>query len=601
MSPLLLLPLAALTASGGPDDIWWPRPPAPTSDLVYEIRARLDTGQRRVNGELWLRLKNTSRAALSELRFHLYLNAFASEDTQFMRKSRGLMRLSRADPRHPGWIKVRSVTRGGRRLRHRRLHDGTVMRVALDRPLPPGQQATVRLAFTSQLPRIFARTGFAGDFFMLAQWYPKLGFLRPDGSWHCPPLHFCSEFFGAFADFDVWLELPPEYRVGGTGRWLTTEQPLSGGAVWSFAARRVHDFALAAWPAFSELRARRAGVLVRLLSVPGRGQQQRIMGQVEAGLTRLQRWFAPYPYRLLTVVDVPTRALGAGAMEYPTLFTTWTPWWTPRGVHVADTIILHELTHQYFQGMVANNEVQDPWLDEGVASYVSGLLLDEIHGADGSLVDLGPLRLGYWQRERLRLAKKAPLPVARAATGFNSWGAYGRTVYARAALLLRTVQSLVGRPRMLAALRGYVRRFSFAHPRSRDLEQALVDAAPAGRQELVRDLLRSVLHGSSTLDLGLRCSPGRVEVIRRGRLTLPVVLTVELLGGRSRRLRWDGRGRQRAWPVAGLVHASLGPPERLGLDPTPLDDACQVRGQGPRRAGMRWALLGQALLQLLGP
>lgn len=572
-------------------------PRAPRS-VGYTIDARLAPAEKQIKGKLALSLRNTSVRALQEVRFHLYLNAFAHARTLFMKGSSGKMRFSRADPSEPGWIKVEQISRGSQRLVGEKLHDGTVLRVRLKEPVAPGGELRLKMTFTSRLPRVFARTGHAGDFFMAGQWYPKVGFLMRDGAWHCPPLHFCSEFFGPFASYSVTLRLPRQYKVGATGVRVQQEPACDGEKSLRFCAVDVHDFAFAAWPHFTSRTERVHGVKVRVLSVPGRKKTARILQRVGQGLSRLQRWFGPYPYAQLTVVDVPFSALGAAGMEYPTLFTTWTPWWAPGGIRFADLTILHELTHQYFQGMVASNEAQAPWLDEGITSYVTGLLMDDIFGPRRSLVDLAGVRLGNRHKDWYRnLGYKPLLPVAAPAARFDSWDQYSRIVYGRAALLLRTLESLIGKERMLKILGEYFRSFAFRHPTTNDLQRALSRGVPGG---VARELLDGVLHRGAPLEYAIECHHGRVVARPKGRLKVPLEINLRLADDSTRIHHWDGRDLLQL-KVQGLRSASLGPTDRLGLDSHPLDNACQVSPRGKLWAGLRWASVAQLLLQVLGP
>ena len=614
---LLVLPVSLAAGDDDPPGRGPARSPADTADtgVHYNMRARLWPEKRLIQGWLQVRLRNnpaTSPLAgkhlLKEVRFHLYLNGFSGPDTLFMREGRGRMRYSRFDPEQPGWIKVLSVYHAQTVLKHRLLEDGTVLAVDLEEPLGPGEDLSLMLEFESRLPRVFARTGFAGDFFMVGQWYPKLGFLRRDGTWHCPPYHPFEEYFAPFASYAVELTLPYAYRVAATGTSLEKRRAEDVLAVHRLRAVGVHDFAFAAWPTFSRSERFISGVRVSLSTVPGRGADERIFAATAQGLERLQRWFFPYPYEQLSVVDVPTRAMGAGGMEYPTLFTTWTPRWVPGWHHGVDILVLHELTHQYFQGMVASDEVEQPWLDEGVTTYVTGLLADQAYGADRSIMDLGPVRLGHHQLRRLSAMRdgKRPRPVGSAARSFPTASAYSRTVYSRAALMLATVEDLMGRPAMLKALGAYARRHAFGHPGTFDLIDALVAAAPEASREAVRLLVMGVVHGKDqVLDYGITCEAGAVRVRRAGDLRLPLELNLRLSGGRLEKRKLTGEAREETVEIpagATLAGATLGPARRLGLDPTPLDLSCEVdQGAGTRHAAWRWTSLLQLIMQMLGP
>jgi hypothetical protein len=604
IAPLAVsLPLVVLAGSQTsplmPSALRIPDPLSPR-DVGYHITARLIPEAKQIRGSVNVVISNTSGRPVDKVLFHLYLNAFAGPESLFMRQGKGQMRLSQADPSEPGWIKVTRVQQDKRPAAHRKLHDGTVLLVDLPRPVPPRERITLSLDFTSRLPRVFARTGHADDFFMVAQWYPKPGVLRPDGTWHCPPFSAFSEFFADFATYEVILRLPKDHLVGATGVQVHRETD-GEDQVLIFRAEDVHDFALTVWPHFTEDSFRIDDVKVRILSVPGRNQSSRIQRLVREALTRLQRWFRAYPYAQLTVVDVPSRALGASGMEYPTLFTTWTPWWSPAGLHFVDEVTVHELVHQYFQGMLASNEVEEPWLDEGMTTYVTWLIMDELFGEDRSFIDAGPLKLGIRHRGPLHLTRDGRvLPIARPARTFSSWKQLGLTVYTRAALLLKTVESMIGRQRMLDILGKYSRRFAFKHPTTADLERALVDGSPAAIRPAVSELLRGTLHRSQTVDYAVHCFEDRVVVERKGTLDLPLLVSILTSNGRLHHHRIAGKDRSHCIDHPGVRAASLGPAVRLGLDPTPLDNRCATRGDAVRPAAL-WTTIAQHLLQLVGP
>jgi hypothetical protein len=551
--------------------------------LHYRIQARLLPRSKSLRATLTLRWRNLSHRPQTRLLAHQYLNAFASPETLFMRSSAGRFRGEAADPAARGSIRVSAVQVDEHPARHRELNDRTVLEVLLPRPIPPGASTELALRFTATLPRVFARTGYAGEFFMVAQWYPKLGFLQRDGEWHCPPFHPNGEFFGRFARFDVTLTLPARYRVGATGRLVERQVHASNQTqTVRYVARGVHDFAFSAWPHFVEQRAKVGSVALRLLSQRNRThQQRRMLALLHSCLERLERWLGRYPYPSLTVIDVPTAARGAMGMEYPTLFTTWLPAWAPAPVRAFAELTAHELTHQYFHGIIATNEVDEPWLDEGLTTFVSGLLLDAIYGERRSFLDLPGAALGQWDKNLLhQLESQPPLPIAQRAADFPDWKRYAASVYGRAAVLLYTIDDLIGRERMLAALGAYVRQYAFSHPTTADLERQLVSHTPRDLRTIVATLLAATLQRADRLDYRVLCDARRLVVERRGTIALPLqvywrdargALHTQSVPSTSSRLVIGAKGLRAAW---------LGPRNRLGLESTPLDNHCVTESPG---------------------
>ena len=456
-----------------------------TPPVRYQIAANLDTNSKTVAGRIEITFRNTSNSPLHSLCVHLYLNAFSGPQTLFMRTSKGCHRGQCLTADGYGSIALTALHANGHSLTMVLGKDPTTARIDLPSPLDPGEHQTIEAQFTAKLPKLFARTGYSGDFFMLGQWYPKLGFLQGDGNWQCSAYHGFSEFFSPFSSYAVSLTVPSKYVIGSTG--VTVGQEATGtSTTYHLKAAMVHDFAVTAWPDFEVQEETLSGrtqnlspLHLRFLSVPKRMHAASYRQLIREGIAKLERWLGPYPYTQLTVVDVPIFARAAGGMEYPTLFTTWRPFWHPKFFHFFEELALHELVHQYFQGIVATNEVLEPWLDEGLTTYLSGKLLDDLYGETASLMSAGPIvHLGQKHR-LLQMHGRGhdPTPIATAAAAFPSWTSYVAAVYAGAMLLMRLSEQQIGWSAMRAALSAYVHQFRFRHPRSEDLQQVLLSHA----------------------------------------------------------------------------------------------------------------------------
>ena len=96
------------------------------------------------------------------------------------------------------------------------------------------------------------------------------------------------------------------------------------------------------------------------------------------GLEFYSRNYGAYPYETITLVDPPINALGAGGMEYPTLFTSIGLWFFPGGLRLPEMVTIHEFGHGYWYGIVASNEFEEAWLDEGINSYSEIKAMDHV-------------------------------------------------------------------------------------------------------------------------------------------------------------------------------------------------------------------------------
>ena len=207
------------------------------SDQVvqYRISVALDPAKHQLTGTQTLTWRNPSATdAVSELQFHLYLNAFKNTKSTFIKESGGQLRGDEMAKDGWGWIDITSIrTASGADLKPSlafiqpddgNKDDQTVMRATLPEAVPPGGSITLEMAFTSKLPQVFARTGYKDDFYLVGQWFPKLGVYEPagmrgrdTGGWNCHQFHATSEFYADFGSYDVDITVPGDYVLGATG------------------------------------------------------------------------------------------------------------------------------------------------------------------------------------------------------------------------------------------------------------------------------------------------------------------------------------------------------------------------------------------------
>jgi hypothetical protein len=604
------------------------------STADYTIRARLDPELHTVDAEETVRLTNRSSRPVTELVFHLYLNAFENDQTLWLRESGGQLRGSWLSDW--GYIDVTSMQIGGRSVLATARQDETLLHVPLPSVVPPGQTVDVELAFVARLPSAFARTGWAREFHMVAQWFPKLARLGPDGRFAARGFHASHEFDEDFGTYEVTVDVPGGFVVGATGERVTSERR-GGREVHVYRAQAVHDFAWTASPHFVETELRAGPVRVRSLAYPGHeAAVARQLQAVQEALARFGAWLGPYPYPNLTVVSPPEDGLGAGGMEYPTLITTGSRWPAPRGVRFPEEVAIHELGHQWFYGMLASNEPDEAWLDEGLNTYATGQVMETLYGRRGTTVSFLGARVSYGTLSRLaRALSPTREPIAQRSADFANLAAYGTHVYYGTDLLLRTLEGRVGKRRLHAALGLYAREWRFRHPTTPDLLAVLereLGAAP------VRELVRPVLAGAARVDFAVRelsvdavrepgglvrqggqrtrvdepaeVSPARhrtsVLVARDGDVVTPVTVAVDFEDGGRVRLRWDGATRHRRFELvtaSPAVSATVDPELRVPLDADLTNNARAARGHGGGSAHLWSRLLyaAQTLLQVVGP
>lgn len=598
--------------------------PAAARITDYVLDARLDADKHQVAGTVRITWRNTGATAVDRLPLHLYMNAFRADDTAWMLEARGSHRGARQGKDGLwGYIDLKAARLLGRgaaadfkqpegvrgpttELAWKEEADPSLATVTLPTPVGPGEAVVVELEFLTQLPEVFARTGYAGDFHMLGQWYPKLGVLGPDGRWQAQVFTLNAEFYADFGDYEVHLDVPEAVVVGATGILVAADPPADGRKQLHYRAEMVHDFAWAADPKFVELGAQWKDIRIRQLVRPDRAADApRHLEALITTLESMEARFGPYPWSTITVIHPPADASGAQGMEYPTFFTTSDiiriPLWV-RLFGVEERMsglftTIHEFGHQYFQGLLASDETAQPWLDEGLNTTSNMLVLADWHGEHAWIARVGRHGVGIDDFLRGSLDHEAALdPVDAPADTYRAvTGSYGDTVYRKTGALMLTLRRLVGPDRFDPAFKAYTLAWRFRHPSGDDLVSTLRQQigelvtlegkSPDGRPVRLNlaDYFQQALHTVHEVDfalhlvknqrragaagwhrdehggLVLREAPedrelpvrqlpdDQVEAIvvahRVGEFRVPVELEVEFSDGTRERQLWDGQDR----------------------------------------------------------
>jgi hypothetical protein len=470
--------------------------PLSTRIVSYDIDAHLDTGKKSLDATEVLTYKNLTGQPLSSIPFHLYLNAFRPQST-FTSETHftGGIRDSEKDDDYPseklGSIDIKKISADGYGDLTGSMHftapddgnmqDHTVAEIALPHPLAPGATITFRLTFHDQFPLSIARNGYKRDFIMGGQWYPKPGVFW-HGAWNCHQYHSTTEFFSEFGTFNVHLTVPRRYVVGASGVPTGNRANPDGTKTLGFYGEDIGDFAFAASPHFTVTDGTYASsmgpVQVHVLALachPAAGPRYRDI--ILKTLGEFDRRFGPYPYKIVTVID-PEPGSQIGGMEYPTLFTGATSWYEPS--YITEVTAEHEFGHQYWYGMVATNEFEDAWLDEGINSYTEVNVLDSILGRNTSVFNRPYANAGDYELQRLEYVGMPDFdPVTHWAFKFRNSGSYADVTYGKTATLLATLESIVGRDTMDEAMRTYFMKYRFTHPTTEDFLRTIEQVAVA--------------------------------------------------------------------------------------------------------------------------
>ncbi|WP_338110676.1 M1 family metallopeptidase [Roseivirga pacifica] len=448
----------------------------------YTMEIDMNVETNRFDGVQKIVYTNNSPDELDQVFYHLYFNAFQPGSMMDVRSRtigdpdrRVQDRISKLSDDEIGYQKIKTLTMNGKAVEHKT--EGTVLEVKLPQPIKPGQTVTFDMKFEGQVPLQIRRTGrdnAEGVRYTMTQWYPKLAEYDYQG-WHADE-YIGREFYGIWGDFDVKISIDKDYVIGGTGylqnpleighgyenEGQTVKQKVKNGKLtWHFVAPNVHDFAWAADPDYAHDKlTMKNGMVLHFFHQKGQNEENwaKLMPLAEQAFEYANKHFGQYPYKQFSVIQG-----GDGGMEYPmsTMITG------NRGSLLGVTI--HEALHDWYHGVLGNNEALTPWMDEGFTSYASGRIGRHIRNPqpeEPTLETLGTPAGGSYLRIAISDIEE---PLSTHSDHYNLNGAYSTAAYGKGAVWMSQLGYVIGEEARDKGLLEYFDTWKFKHPNPNDV------------------------------------------------------------------------------------------------------------------------------------
>lgn len=462
----------------------------PDSSIRYSIEVQLDPETRDLHGKESIEWTNTLAEPVTSLPMHLYLNAFSNEASTWQRFTLsarfGLGTILERFPDPWGWTEPTSIKQGEAELSWQPIApddgnhlDRSLIEIELADTVMPGETVTLDISWEGRLPSVAARTGGHTDFFFVAQWFPKIAGIKPEGEFNRHQFFGATEFFANFADYDVRIGVPKDWGIASTGKGelVTTE----GDVDWHrYQQDGVVDFAFTTGADMVNLSTTHelaTGGSVDIHVFQPKGFDHQVPRWIEASAASLDVMSTrvmPYPYETVTVVLPPMAGLRSLGMEYPTLFTggpggrIWDD--SPlASTHVNQNVIAHEFAHQYFMGLLATNEFEDAFMDEGMTEYWTSEIMTDTWGEEsGSGKLFGRSIHASSTTMRARPYETDFLAVWSGPSFLARGFSIGRQFYDRPQTTMQTAARLFGQDTVDAIFTEYAKQWAFRHPRVED-------------------------------------------------------------------------------------------------------------------------------------
>lgn len=391
---------------------------------------------------------NRSDNTFVEVKLHIYANAYREGATPIVPNTY----MSSAYPNglDYGDISFDSVKVDGKACAHKIEGDNNdILSVPVGRELFPNEKVTIEMTYQVTLANVKHRLDYTDNVVTLGNFFPIVCHVEND---NFATTSYCAvgdPFVSDIANFDVTLCAPSSYIVGASGE-LTSVTSKDGYDAWNYVGEARRDFAVTLSDKYKKLSQNVGKTQVNYLYYADEDPAASVATAVGM-LEYMNANVGEYPYSTYTVCETD---FCYGGMEYPAL------------VYVAsgkDNVeaIAHETAHQWFYGVVGNNQITDAWMDEGLCEFVTQLYLDSIGVT--SLADAmkrtTKTYIGYV--DVLNRYYDNVDTSFRALTQYKNDSEYVVMTYTKGCLMFDTLYETMGRTKFFNSLKTYYRDNAF--------------------------------------------------------------------------------------------------------------------------------------------
>jgi hypothetical protein len=546
----------------------------------YTIAVTLNDTEHSLSAFETFNYTNQSPDILDKLYIHLWPNAYKNAKTAMSKQKfrQGDFFMLWAKPTAKGYIDSLDFKVDGTQVKWEYFEGQEDIAVlALPKPLRPGETIRVSTPFYVKLPSgSISRLGHIDQSYQITQWYPKPAVYDNKG-WHPIPYLTQGEFYSEFGSFDVKITLPENYTVGATGNLQTKSEiermdrlanevssdismdfPPSSPNMKTlhYTQSNVHDFGWFAdkrWMVRKgevELPASKRKVTTWALFTQAEQAlwEEEGLRSINDGLYYYSLWSGDYPYDVCTAVDGTISA--GGGMEYPNVTVIG----SSGNASQLRTVIIHEVGHNWFYGILGSNERDNAWMDEGINSFFETRTLMatrkdsamnigiQVGALDiQKLLGLENLSYNYLTEELLYLIAARTgedQPIQAPSDDYTNLN-YGGIVYKKTALAFNYLMAYLGEAEMNRCMAAYFEAWKFKHPSPEDLEEIFEITSGKNLDWFFDELIPT----TQRVDYAVRSGKSKdgaysVKVKNRGQIASPFAVEV-LRNGQSKSTLWS--------------------------------------------------------------
>lgn len=526
-------------------------------EVNYSIKVSLNDENHTLTGFETIEYSNNSPDTLEFIYFHLWPNAYKNTKTAYAKQEleNGDNKFYYSSPDEKGYIDSLNFKVDDKKIDWELTAENIdICKLYLNDPLLPGGKIIITTPFIVKIPGSFSRFGHVGQSYQVTQWYPKPAVYDRDG-WHPMPYLNQGEFYSEFGSFDVEITLPEKYVVGATGE-LQTESEINrlnqkaGSVEYNdteyesenrnyktirYTEKNIHDFA---WFADKNYLVSKDSVQLpnsgkwvtswAMYPQKDAAKWAKATEYINDAVYLYSKWYGDYPYKNCSAVRGSIEA--GGAMEYPEITVVGSA-----GTDLTlETMIMHEVGHNWFYGILGFNEREYPYLDEGFNSFSEFRYVNEKYQKTRKAYEMGvkdkvarffnidDLPFGMYYEISSLMPQRNNIDQPMISNSYDiTFLNYSSVTYHKSALAYYYLLNVLGEEKFNTIMQEFYQTWKFKHPRPEDFRAAFESYSEKNLSWFFDELIAT----SKKVDYkAVRVKDNKLLVKNKGQITSPVFI-----------------------------------------------------------------------------
>ncbi|MCT4620037.1 MAG: M1 family metallopeptidase [Marinisporobacter sp.] len=426
----------------------------------YDISVDFNPQQKKYHARQRIIYVNTTETTLNEIYLYTYPNVFKSkETTPYIIDDYGTPYTNGFSK---GDFKLNTLLVNGENATYEMNKENVnILKIKLSQSLKPKENIEIYMEYEALLPRARQRFGYGKNTYNFGNWYP-IAAVYDDAGWNLDPYYKLGDpFYSDIGNYTVTITAPQEMMIASSGN-VISEKVENNKKTWKIEAMLMRDFAFVASDEFVKLEKEVDGIIVQGYFIrDDKKVNEEVLKTACDSLKTFNGIFGKYPYEQYTVVA----SNHTGGMEYPGFVFINEKFYNEQLLERLKRVVVHETAHQWWYGVVGNNEVDEPWLDEGLVTYSEYVFFKEAYGKKSGENYFNKNIYNSYNNRKNQLSDEI---IAKSLNKFKNDSEYHALAYKKGAMFLYEIEKKYGEKDIYNILRSYYMDYQFKNATTYD-------------------------------------------------------------------------------------------------------------------------------------